>query len=203
MPLWGSLLAAHLFVLSAWQLPLWCWLVLVLEGCCGLLLDAVMWCLFFPYVLTVLFSLSSGWVCPCVIHWKLGVHPENRPFILLASASLVYLFNLVARVESLFGSLYSFTYEILLYFFSIHLSWHPCVSRLTSLQAFLILASISSMDGTLSSLSVWPQFSSSAQWMQVSQLSTQLFHQGQISVLLSSNFSQSPVIILATSMLVI
>ena len=57
------------------RLPLWCLPVIALGGGCGPPSRiGVRWFNFLPYALPILFSLTPGWVCHCVITHPLTVH---------------------------------------------------------------------------------------------------------------------------------
>lgn len=101
----------------------------------------VVLCVFRLYVLPVLLSLSSGWVCPCSWEQSLDGSLENRPFILLASASLVCLFSLAARADTTIIINTDLLYQGQLFHVQkcSHLCWSLSMSSLNSSFPLLML----------------------------------------------------------------
>lgn len=84
---------------------------------------------FYPDVLPVLSSLSSGHICPLTWSWEYSLEGslDNRPFIFLAFASLVYLFSLEPHLWTYYCGSYS---GIL---FRTCLLWSPSVPLLADI----------------------------------------------------------------------
>lgn len=108
--------------------------------------------LFLPDVFPVLFSFSSEWLCPravipCRWEYTLDGSSETRPFRVLPSASLVYLFSLVAGAVRLCLSQSQLWTSV--YHPSLMTTLCTSVNQLTSFQASWILASSLLLHGGL------------------------------------------------------